>query len=69
MTPPTTITSQGHGTETSVEIRQVSGKDDMRTFLGFPWRIYDSDGPWVPPLLSDVEELVNPEKGHPFHEH
>lgn len=69
MTPPATITSQGHGTETSVEIREVSGKGDMRAFLSLPWAIYGSEGPWVPPLLSDIEELVNPEKGHPFHEH
>jgi ribosomal protein S18 acetylase RimI-like enzyme len=53
----------------AVEIKQVSGPSDLQTFLRFPWQIYDRDSPWVPPLLSDVEELVNPERGHPFHAH
>jgi GNAT superfamily N-acetyltransferase len=53
---------------TSVEVVPVAGKALLDEFLRLPWAIYDRASPWVPPLLSDLEELFDPNR-HPFHEH
>lgn len=49
----------------SVEIRQVASKREKRLFLTFPWRIYNGDPLWVPPLLPEREKAVDPARG-PF---
>jgi hypothetical protein len=54
--------------KSGVEIRPVSGRQDMRAFLRLPWRIYRDDPQWVPPLLSEVEKVLDRSK-HPFHAH
>lgn len=36
--------------------------------MRFPWSIYSEDSPWVPPLLSELDEQLDPER-HPFFEH
>lgn len=69
MTPQATRAAPDSISPPSVDVRPVAGAKDLKTFLQLPRRIYDSDSPWVSPLLSDVEELVNPERGHPFHAH
>jgi ribosomal protein S18 acetylase RimI-like enzyme len=46
----------------------VTTKQERDAFLRFPWRIYPKESPWVPPLLSNQEELFDPRR-HPFHEH
>lgn len=51
-----------------VGVREVAGRADLERFLKFPWKIYEDDPLWVPPLLSDVRAALNPAK-HPFHEH
>jgi GNAT superfamily N-acetyltransferase len=51
-----------------VEVRGVEGRADLERFLKFPWKIYEGDPLWVPPLLSDVRAALDPAK-HPFHQH
>jgi GNAT superfamily N-acetyltransferase len=51
-----------------VSVAPVRTRADFDRFLQFPWRIYRRSGPWVPPLLSEVKELLNPRK-HPFYRH
>ena len=51
-----------------VEIRPVAGRADLDRFIKLPWRIYADDPQWVPPLLTEVREVLNREK-HPFHQH
>jgi GNAT superfamily N-acetyltransferase len=51
-----------------VEIRQVRSAGDLRRFIKVPWRIYAEDPQWVPPLLVEVKEFLNPRK-HPFYQH
>ncbi len=52
----------------SVNIRQVSSQSDRRSFVKLPWRIYQADSRWVPPLMADVSDTINPRK-NPFFEH
>ncbi len=50
----------------SITVRQVSNSSDLDQFIKLPWTLYASDPAWVPPLLSDVRELLNPEKNPYF---
>ncbi len=52
----------------SVEISEVRSKRDRDAFIKFPWRIYENDPAWVPPLLLERKEFLNREK-HPFYRH
>ncbi len=51
-----------------VVVRPVVGRRDLKKFLCFPWTIYCNDPYWVPPLLVDVKEFLDP-KRHPFYKH
>ncbi len=56
----------------SIEIREAKTKKDVKSFIKFPWQIYRTDSElnkyWVPPLISDYEKTLNPEK-YPLWEH
>jgi hypothetical protein len=52
----------------SVKIRQIDSKADRKKFVKVPWPIYKNDPKWVPPLLMDRLETIDPKK-HPFFEH
>jgi len=51
-----------------ITVAQVAGRADLKAFINLPWRLYASDPHWVPPLKSEVRELLNPGK-NPFFEH
>ncbi|MFN2431864.1 MAG: N-acetyltransferase, partial [Gemmatimonadota bacterium] len=51
-----------------VEIAPVRTRSDRRAFIELPYRLYRHDPLWVPPLRSDVAELLDPRR-HPFHRH
>jgi hypothetical protein len=53
--------------ETAVEIREVSGKQALNTFIRVPWNIYKDDPSWVPPLIVERKEAFSPK--HPFFKH
>jgi len=57
-----TSTSNGR-----LEIRQVSGKKDLNTFIRVPWRIYKDDPNWVAPLVFERKEAFSDH--HPFFNH
>ncbi|HUV16123.1 MAG TPA: hypothetical protein VMW28_06130 [Pelolinea sp.] len=44
-------------------IRKVESRQELKTFLTFPWHIYKGDPLWVPPMLPDRYKTVDPEKG------
>jgi hypothetical protein len=46
-----------------IEVLPVQTKRDKRLFLTFPWRIYQKDPLWVPPLLGDREKATDPQRG------
>jgi ribosomal protein S18 acetylase RimI-like enzyme len=51
-----------------VEITQVGSKRERDAFIKFPWRIYQGDPAWVPPLLLERKEFLDQTK-HPFFDH
>ncbi|HKP93574.1 MAG TPA: GNAT family N-acetyltransferase [Chthoniobacterales bacterium] len=51
-----------------IEITQVRSRADRDTFIKFPWRIYENDPVWVPPLLLERKQFLDRKK-HPFYEH
>jgi GNAT superfamily N-acetyltransferase len=51
-----------------LEIRPVTSGRDLNTFLKVPWPIYAEDPQWVPQLLLDQKEFLNP-RVHPFYLH
>ncbi|MCK4532721.1 hypothetical protein KAU39_02955 [bacterium] len=48
-----------------INIKVVESKKDLKKFLKFPWKIYRDNSYWVPPLMKEVKNLLDPEK-HPF---
>ncbi|MBI3797367.1 MAG: N-acetyltransferase, partial [Deltaproteobacteria bacterium] len=51
-----------------MRISPVHNRRDLQRFLKLPWRIYQGNSLWVPPLLFDLKKLLDPRK-HPFHQH
>jgi GNAT superfamily N-acetyltransferase len=52
----------------SVEIRHVTTRRDLNTFIRLPWAIYRNRPLWVPPLKFDVRHRLD-RSGNPFFEH
>jgi GNAT superfamily N-acetyltransferase len=52
----------------SIQIQPVTTRRDLRAFVTFPWRVYRHDPNWVPPLLSERLEYLDPARG-PFYKH
>jgi GNAT superfamily N-acetyltransferase len=50
-----------------VDIEEVDGASGMNEFIRFPWKVYQGDPNWVPPLKSDVEFLLSKKKNPFFH--
>ena len=46
-----------------IVVRPVKTRSERETFLHFPWKIYANDPLWVPPLMPDWRERIDPEKG------
>ena len=52
----------------SVEIRHVTTRRDVNTFIRLPWAIYRNRPLWVPPLKFDVRHRLDRAK-NPFFQH
>jgi hypothetical protein len=52
-------------TMSSIEIKKVTTKNELKRFIKFPWQIYTDDAHWVPPLIMEQKKLLNKEK-NPF---
>jgi len=50
----------------TVEIHPVTTRRDLKAFIRFPWRVYTGDRLWVPPLISDRLEYLDPARGSFF---
>ncbi|MCX7975359.1 MAG: GNAT family N-acetyltransferase [Candidatus Aminicenantes bacterium] len=51
-----------------IQIKPVKGREDLKNFILFPWKIYSSDPNWVPPLIKEMKEKLDLKK-NPFFEH
>jgi GNAT superfamily N-acetyltransferase len=49
----------------AIEVKQILTRRDLDAFIRFPWKVYRGDPNWVPPLLSERRNRLNPEK-NPF---
>lgn len=52
----------------SVSIREVKGRKDLARFIRFPFSLYRGSRCWVPPLLFDERNTLDPAK-NPAYEH
>ena len=52
----------------TLEVVPVTSRSDLKAFIGLPWRIYKNDPNWVPPLIAEMEKVLDRTK-HPFHQH
>ena len=62
------MTSKRPPESTAIEIQTVVSRSDRDAFVRFPWKIYADDPCWVPPLLLERKEFIDPRK-HPFYLH
>lgn len=51
-----------------IRIEAVKNKSEKNKFIKFPWKIYKDDPNWVPPLILDMKEKLDPGKNS-FFEH
>lgn len=59
------LMSQGAATVADVQVIPVRTPRHWRQFVELPWRIYEGEPHWVPPLKSDVRRILDPAR-HPF---
>lgn len=50
-----------------IVIQPVQTKEDQKEFINLPWKIYEDDPNWVPPLKLDMKAWFSPK--HPFYEY
>ena len=50
-----------------MKIEQISNKKDLDDFIRFPWRVYQGNPNWVPPLLSEMKFVLS--EKNPFFKH
>lgn len=62
------MSAEGACLMTNIEAREVITRRDYTVFLRLPWKIYQHDSYWVPPLLSDQRRTLN-RKLNPFFKH
>jgi GNAT superfamily N-acetyltransferase len=48
-------------------VKPVSTRSEQKQFVNFPWKLYQGDPNWVPPLLSEHRKLLN-YRHHPFYD-
>jgi len=52
----------------TIEQVETTNKSQVRRFIQIPFRLYKDHPQWVPPLLGDVELMLDRKK-HPYYEH
>jgi GNAT superfamily N-acetyltransferase len=54
-------------TRQELQVEEVKNQQDLMTFIRFSWENYKGDRYWVPPLIKDQLQKLNPT--HPFRSH
>ena len=52
----------------NIEVSTVRSKKERNDFIKFPWRVYENDPAWVPPLIVERRQFLDRNK-HPFYQH
>ncbi len=52
----------------TIEPIDLRSKRQVRRFVDLPYRLYQHNAQWVPPLRMDIELMLNKDK-HPYYEH
>jgi len=52
----------------SIESVDIKSRKQINDYVNFPFMLYGEVKEWVPPFISDVKLMLNPNK-HPFYEH
>ena len=55
------------GSSGAIEVRPVSGRGDLTSFIKLPYRLHGGT-PWVPPLISERRQFLDRDK-NPYFEH
>jgi len=50
-----------------MQVEQISDAKGLDRFIRFPWKVYEENPNWVPPLLSEVKFILSSK--NPFFEH
>lgn len=50
----------------TVRTVELGNKGQLKTFIRFPWKVYEDDPNWVPPLIFDQLQFFNPGKNPYF---
>jgi hypothetical protein len=50
-----------------LEIREVVGKKQLKSFIRVPWHVYKDDPNWIPPLLMERKDALSSK--HPYFKH
>ena len=49
-----------------VTVKEVEGKRDLKKFIRFPFKLFKGNSLWVPPLVGDEKQTLNPAKNPAF---
>src|SRR6516164_8922795 len=52
----------------ALEIRPVTSRRELDTFIKLPWRLYRNEPNWIAPLLMDQKRRLDRDK-NPFYRH
>ncbi len=50
-----------------LRIVPVRSWGEQRAFINYPWRLYEGDPNWMPPLIMNIKEMLN-FKHHPYYD-
>ena len=62
------MSSSVHLSNSPVEVLPLRGRKMLNDFIRLSWTMNEGDPCWVPPLIVDVKEFLDP-KRHPFYKH
>jgi GNAT superfamily N-acetyltransferase len=51
-----------------IDVSAVSGKADLKAFINVPFELYKDEPRWIPPLIMDLKDQLNPKK-NPWFNH
>jgi len=52
----------------TIDVLPVRNRQERNEFIRFPWRIYQDDPAWIPPLILERKAFLD-RKRHPFYRH